>query len=98
MNFTWTVQSLMGILENVSSSSSEETYKDRVTKKRGGGLRGRNRGFRVVNKGFRVVKRGFRVVTKAGQGSWEERKLRENEGPKRGGGSGSREGFFIHVF
>ena len=35
MNFTWSVQSLMGILENVSSSSSEETYKDRVTKKRG---------------------------------------------------------------
>ena len=48
----------MGILKNVSSSSSEETHKDRVTKK-GGGVKG--------------PKRGVRVVKREGQGREKER-------------------------
>ena len=85
----------MGNLENVSSRSIEETHKDRVTQKEGGGVKG--------------PKRGVRVVKREGQGREKERshkggtgfvgreKKRENERGEKGG-QGPREGFFIHVF
>ena len=66
----------------MSSSSSEETHKDRVTKKKGGGLRGRKGGSGSSKGRVRVVRRKDHI--KAGQGSWEEGKMRENERGKRG--------------
>ena len=72
----------MGNLENVSSRSIEETHKDRVTQKEGGGLRGRKGGSGSSKGRVKVVRRKDHI--KAGQGSWEERRKGRMKGGKRG--------------